>query len=152
MWPTIESAIDFVVRMQEPCGGIAWALDPEGRPWRALLLTGTSSLHGSLVRATRIAVRLDHDRSARRRAREAVARVLRYDIDRFDRTDLPEPQGRHSMDWYDPVLGGIARSRRPTASRLDVVVAAVASAYALGTQRPCAGGACGARAWRGQLA
>jgi hypothetical protein len=111
MWPTVESAIGFVVGMQEPCGGIAWALDPQGRPWRAPLLTGTSSIHGSLVCAVRIAERLDRDRPAWRGAREGVARLLRWNIGRFALPDLPEPQGRHSMDWYYPVLGGALRGR-----------------------------------------
>ncbi len=119
MWPTVESAIDFVVRMQEPCGGIAWALDPQGRPWRAPLLTGTSSIHGSLVCAVRIAERLDHDRPAWRRARERVAALLRWNLARFERDDLPEPQGRHSMDWYYPVLGGAVRGRAGRERLLD---------------------------------
>jgi len=33
LWPMVSKAIDFVVRHQLPCGGIAWALDPQGRPW-----------------------------------------------------------------------------------------------------------------------
>jgi hypothetical protein len=119
LWPTVEGAIDFVVRMQEPCGGIAWALDAEGRPWRAPLLTGTSSIHGSLVCAVRIAERLGHDRPAWRSARDHVVRLLRWDRARFERDDLPEPQGRHSMDWYYPVLGGALRGRAGREHLLD---------------------------------
>jgi hypothetical protein len=119
LWPTIDAALDFVVRMQEPCGGIAWALDPQGRPWRAPLLTGTSSIHGSLVCGVRIAERLGHDRPAWRRARANVARLLRYDMARFDKDDMPEPQGRHSMDWYYPVLGGALRGRAGREHLLD---------------------------------
>lgn len=111
LWPTIESALDFVVGMQLPCGGIAWALDPAGNAWRAPLLTGTSSIHGSLVCGVRIAERLGHDRPAWRAARARVARLLRHDLARFTRDDMPEPQGRHSMDWYYPVLGGALRGR-----------------------------------------
>jgi len=111
LWPTIDAALDFVVRMQEPCGGIAWALDPAGNPWRAPLLTGTSSIHGSLVCGVRIAERLGHDRPGWRAARARVAQLLRHDRVRFTRDDMPEPQGRHSMDWYYPVLGGALRGR-----------------------------------------
>jgi hypothetical protein len=111
LWPMVSSATDFVVRMQLPCGGIAWALDAKGNPWRAPLLTGTSSIHGSLVCAVRIAERLGFDRPAWRQAREGIARLIRYDRERFERDDLPEPQGRHSMDWYYPVLGGALRGR-----------------------------------------
>src|SRR5262245_30981541 len=28
MWPTLRRAIDFVVRLQQPCGAIAWAVSP----------------------------------------------------------------------------------------------------------------------------
>jgi hypothetical protein len=119
LWPTIDGAMTFVARMQEPCGGIAWALDPEGRPWRAPLLTGTASIHGSLVCAVRIAEQLGHARPEWRRTREGVARVLRYDMGRFAKVDLPEPQGRHSMDWYYPVLGGALRGRAGKQHLLD---------------------------------
>ena len=30
LWPMVSKAMDFVVRHQLPCGGIAWALDPDG--------------------------------------------------------------------------------------------------------------------------
>jgi hypothetical protein len=109
MWPALERAIDFTVRLQEPWGAIAWAVDPEGRPWRTPLLTGSSSAHGSLVCAIRIAERLDRDRPAWRAAHQRLAVALRDSIDRFDHGDLPEPLGRHSMDWYYPVLGGAWR-------------------------------------------
>ena len=126
LWPMVSSAIDFVVRMQEPCGGIAWALDPKGNPWRAPLLTGTSSIHGSIVCAVRIAERLGFDRPAWRQARVNIARLLRHNRARFERDDLPEPQGRHSMDWYYPVLGGALRGR---AGRLHLLDAAQTSTF-----------------------
>lgn len=116
-WPAIERAIDFVVRLQEPSGAISWAVDPEGRAWRAPLLTGSSSIHGSLVCAERIADRLGHDRPAWRDARRRLGRVLRDDIEAFEGVDLPEGPGRHSMDWYYPVLGGALRDA-PARDRL----------------------------------
>ncbi|HZR81546.1 MAG TPA: prenyltransferase [Candidatus Binatia bacterium] len=124
MWPTLERAIDFVVRLQEPWGAIAWAVDPEGRPWRTPLLTGSSSVHGSLVCAIRIAERLDRDRPAWRVARQRLALALCEDIARFDHADLPEPPGRHSMDWYYPILGGAWRGAPARARLLDAGFAA----------------------------
>ena len=109
MWPAVERAIEFVLRLQEPSGAISWAVDPEGRIWRAPLVTGSSSIHGSLVCAARIAERLDHDRPAWRVARRRLAFVLRHEPEHFENADLPEPPGRHSMDWYYPVLGGAVR-------------------------------------------
>jgi hypothetical protein len=110
MWPVVRRAIDFVVDMQMPCGAIAWAVNPAGKPWNAPLLTGSASIHGSLVCAVRIAERLDRDASRWRFARECLAHVLRRNIGRFDDVDLPNGgPGRHSMDWYYPVLGGAVR-------------------------------------------
>jgi hypothetical protein len=109
MWPTLEAAIDLVVSMQEPSGAISWAISPAGKVWRAPLLAGCSSIHGSLVCAIRIAERLGHERPRWRRAHRRLAAVLRHDIELFSHTDLPEKPGRFSMDWYYPVLGGAVR-------------------------------------------
>jgi hypothetical protein len=109
MWPVIDSAIDLVVSMQEPSGAISWAINPEGKIWRAPLLAGSASIYGSLVCANRIAERLGHDRPDWRRARARLGRALREDMDVFMEADLPEKPGRFSMDWYYPVLGGALR-------------------------------------------
>jgi len=107
-WPTLARAIDFVVRLQMPSGAMAWMLH-NGRPWQAPILTGSSSVHGSLVCAIRVAEALGHERPAWREARRRLARVLRGDLQEFEDTDLPEGPGRFSMDWYYPVLGGALR-------------------------------------------
>ena len=108
LWPTIERAVDWIVSLQLPSGAIAWA-EKKGKVWRSPLITGTSSIHGSLVCAQRIAARLGHDRPTWRTAWRKVARVLRHDIGVFYDTDLPEAPGRYSMDWYYPVLAGALR-------------------------------------------
>ncbi len=119
MWPVLEPAIDLVLSMQEPSGAISWAINPEGKIWRAPLLAGSSSIHGSLVCANRIARRLDHDRPAWRAAQSRLRRVLRDDMDVFMNTDLPEKPGRFSMDWYYPVLGGALRGAAGRRRLLD---------------------------------
>lgn len=108
-WRMLERAIDFVVRMQDETGAISWAVNKHGEAWEAPLLTGSSSTHGSLACALRIAERLGHDRPAWRRAKQRLAHVLRTDPERFARADLPEPTHGYSMDWYYPVLGGAVR-------------------------------------------
>ncbi|MGD8858480.1 MAG: hypothetical protein PVI30_00610 [Myxococcales bacterium] len=118
MWPTLERAIDLVVSMQLPSGAIAWA-QKNGKVWRAPLVTGSSSIHGSLVCAIRIAERLGHDRPGWRRAHERLQRTLRHDERVFSDTDLPEKPGRHSMDWYYPVLGGALRGEAGRTRLLD---------------------------------
>jgi hypothetical protein len=120
MWPSLQRAIDFVVDLRMPCGSIAWAVNPAGKPWKAPLLTGSSSIHGSLVCAIRIAERLDRDASEWRAARERLAHVLRHDLRRFDDVDLPNGgPGRHSMDWYYPILGGAVRGAAARLRLLD---------------------------------
>lgn len=118
MWPTLERAMDFVVRLQLPSGAIAWAYDG-GRIWRAPLLAGSSSIHGSLVCAIRIAERLGHHRPRWHVARARLARALRHDLTAFVETDLPETPGRYSMDWYYPVLGGAVRGEAGRMQLLD---------------------------------
>src|SRR5205085_10867765 len=83
------------------------------------LVTGSSSIHGSLVCALRIAERLDENRPKWRAALRRLARVLQRDMTVFEDTDLPEPPGRYSMDWYYPVLGGALRGVAGRARLLD---------------------------------
>jgi hypothetical protein len=118
MWPAVDHALRFVLSMQLPSGAIAWA-QKNGKLWPAPLLTGCSSVHGSMVCAIRIAERLGHERPEWRTARERLARVLRHKPAVFSETDLPEKPGRHSMDWYYPVLGGALRGAAGRKHMLD---------------------------------
>jgi hypothetical protein len=121
LWPSLDRAIEFVLSMQLSSGAIAWA-QKNGKIWKAPLLTGCSSIHGSLVCAIRIADQLGHERPAWRRARERLARVLRHHPAVFTETDLPEKPGRHSMDWYYPVLGGAVRGQDGRKRLLDAAL------------------------------
>ena len=108
MWPTVERAIHWVVSLQLESGAIAWA-EKKGKVWKAPLVTGSSSVHGSLIAAIRIAEHLDHDHPAWRKALVRLTAVLRAPGRVFLDTDLPEKPGRHAMDFYYPVLGGAIR-------------------------------------------
>jgi hypothetical protein len=118
LWPTVERAIEWVVSLQLPNGAIAWA-QTKGKTWHSPLVTGSSSIHGSLVCALRIAARLGHDRPSWRSAWRRLGRVLRHDMQVFHETDLPEPPGRYSMDWYYPVLAGALRGAAGRERLLD---------------------------------
>jgi hypothetical protein len=118
LWPNVERAIDWIVSLQLPNGAIAWA-QKNDKVWRSPLVTGSSSIHGSLVCALRIAARLDENRPLWRAALRRLARVLQKDMAVFDNTDLPEPPGRYSMDWYYPVLGGALREHAGRARLCD---------------------------------
>jgi len=122
MWPTLERAVEHVLSMQLPSGAIAWA-QKNGKVWRAPLLTGCSSIHGSLVCAIRIAQRLGHERPHWLKARKRLQRVLQHEPNVFVDTDLPEKPGRHSMDWYYPVLGGAVRGEEGRARLSDPALA-----------------------------
>jgi hypothetical protein len=118
MWPTLDRAMALVLRMQLRDGTIAWA-HRDGRTWRAPLVAGSASIHGSLVCALRIAARLGIPRPRWRAAWAQLAHALRHRPEVFAHTDLPEPPGRHSMDWYYPVLGGALRESEGRQRLLD---------------------------------
>jgi len=117
LWPTLDRAIQFVLRLLEPDGVLQWAADPDGAVWPAPLLAGSSSAYGSLSCAVRIAERLDEDRPRWRKAASLLARVLRGELREFQEADVPQPPGHFGMDWYYPVLGGAVRGE-PASRRL----------------------------------
>jgi hypothetical protein len=107
MWPMLDRAISFVVDLQDESGAIWWARNVDGVPWKQPLLTGSSSIHGSLVCAERIAAHLGHDRPEWKRSRRKLATALRGDGSAF--ASSPSVTSQFSMDWYYPVLGGAVR-------------------------------------------
>jgi hypothetical protein len=109
MWPTLQRAIEFVLRLQAADGSIYWATDGDGSTWPAPLLAGCASMHGSLICAARIAEFLGHDPSNWIAARQRLGDVLRSGERLFAVAAVPEPPGRYAMDWYYPVLGGAVR-------------------------------------------
>ncbi len=109
MWPVLERALAFVLRMRAPDGTVNWATDGNGNVWHAPLITGCASIHGSLVCAVRIARRLGHERPEWGLTRQRLGSVLREHEEIFLKASVPEPPGRYSMDWYYPVLGGALR-------------------------------------------
>ena len=105
MWPTVESAIEFVLAQQQPEGDINWAVDTDGKPKDDALVTGCSSIYKSLECAHNIAVTLEQDRPQWLAARRKLGVALREKPHRFDRNW--ESKARYSMDWFYPVLAGL---------------------------------------------
>jgi hypothetical protein len=105
MWPTVDAAIGFVLRLQSRHGEIDWAVDREGRAKGDALVTGCSSIFKSLECAHNIAVTLGEARPAWLRARARLGDALRHRPERFDRSW--ESKSRYSMDWFYPVLAGV---------------------------------------------
>jgi len=106
MWPTVERAMNFVVRSQRTDGALAWAMTEDGHPDDFALLTGSASAAQSLECGLLIAAALGHDRPrwrwARTRLVEALGDPTAYPMRFADRE-------RFSMDWYYPVLSGVLR-------------------------------------------
>ncbi|GAA3671347.1 hypothetical protein FB459_0140 [Yimella lutea] len=102
-WPTVEAAINFVVRGQLASGAISWAMNVE-REWDdQALLTGSCSTLQAIECACLIAETLGHDRPRWRAAGRGLRDAIRNSPEVF------EDRSRYSMDWYYPVLTGAVR-------------------------------------------
>jgi hypothetical protein len=100
LWPSVERAIEFVLRWQRPDGSILWSLDETGRPEGYALLTGSSSIYHALRCAMAGAGRLDQDHPEW----ELAAGRLRHAIVHHPMAFAAKSE--FAMDWYYPVLCG----------------------------------------------
>ena len=119
MWPTVRSAMEFVLELQTGRGEIAWERGADGTPAGYALLTGCSSTYLSLRCAAALADHLSEPQPDW----ELAADQLGYLI--AERPDAFADKSRFSMDWYYPVLGGVVRgdaARRRLAGRWDEFV------------------------------
>jgi hypothetical protein len=92
LWPTVERAVEFVLRLQAPGGEIRWRAESS-----EALLTGCCSIHHALCHASTMATRLARPRPQW----DAAANRLRHAILTRPQLFTPKP---HAMDWYYPVL------------------------------------------------
>ena len=123
MWPTVRRALDFVVSMQLPFGGIAWSQEwHDGAPAKVnadALLAGSSSIYHSLRAGVALAELLDDPQVDWELAGGRLGHALR------EHRDLFLDKSTFSMDWYYPVLGGAVRgdaARELIAERWDTFV------------------------------
>jgi len=112
MWPTLQAAVDFVLRWQRVDGAILWSVDPDGRPGRYPLLTGSSSIYHALRCAVACAETLGFERPDWELAAGRLAHAVAHTPQVF------EPKAEFAMDWYYPVLTG-ALVGRPAENRID---------------------------------
>lgn len=101
MWPVVERAIEWVLRLQTPRGEIIWARHVDGTPWSYALLTGSSSICHSLRCAVALAALNKDERPDWELAAVNLAEVIRNHPEAF------APKHRWAMDWYYPVLAGV---------------------------------------------
>ena len=107
MWPTVRRALDFVVSLQLPFGGVAWSQEwAAGRPAAVneeALLAGSSSIYHSLRAGVALAELVGEPQVEWELAGGRLGHALREHRDQFlDKSTF-------SMDWYYPVLGGAVR-------------------------------------------
>ena len=119
-WPAVRRALDWVVSMQLPWGGIAWSQEwVDGRPGRVsrdALLAGSSSIYQSLRAGVALSELVDDPQPEWELAGGRLGHALR------EHRDLFLDKKTFSMDWYYPVLGGAVRDeagRRLLDSRWD---------------------------------
>lgn len=98
LWPTVVRALDWVVSMRLPDGGILWAREVDSSPWDYALLTGSSSIWHALDCGIRMATVLGEERPLWVETADALAEAIRHRPDAF------APKHRWAMDWYYPVL------------------------------------------------
>jgi hypothetical protein len=109
MWPAVRRALDFVVGMQLPFGGIAWSQEwDDHRPAtvnREALLAGSSSIYQSLRAGCVLGDLMDEPQPEWELAGGRLGHALR------EHRDVFLDKSTFSMDWYYPVLGGAVRGR-----------------------------------------
>jgi hypothetical protein len=107
MWPAVRRALDFVVGMQLPFGGVAWSQEwADGAPARVneqALLAGSSSIYQSLRAGVALAELVDEPQPEWELAGGRLGHAVRRHQDLF------ADKQTFSMDWYYPVLGGAVR-------------------------------------------
>ena len=105
MWPTIENAIEFVLKYQSANGEIRWAAKDVSAPDDDALITGCCSIYKSLECAINCASTLGIRKKNWKDSLIKLRNAIKNKPELFDRTW--ESKDRFSMDWYYPILSGV---------------------------------------------
>jgi hypothetical protein len=103
LWPTVERALEFVLRWQLDDGTIRWSLDAQGRPESYALLSGSSSIFHSLCCGVALAERLDRSKPEWEMAAGRLGHAVARHPGAF------APKNEFAMDWYYPIFCGALR-------------------------------------------
>ncbi|MFO8113387.1 MAG: phenyltransferase domain-containing protein [Desulfosalsimonadaceae bacterium] len=101
MWPVVEKAINFAVRLQAPTGEIYWAKSPDLKVDPMALLTGSSSIFMSMKCALAIAKQVGTNRPDWEAAARKLKKAIKHGYHLFNIA-----KSHYSMDWFYPVLSG----------------------------------------------
>jgi GH15 family glucan-1,4-alpha-glucosidase len=105
-WPSVERAIEFVLRWQHDDGTIAWSLDALGRCESYALLTGSSSIYHSLRCAVALAERLGLAKPQWELSAGRLGHAVAHHPGAF------APKNEFAMDWYYPIFSGALSGER----------------------------------------
>ena len=100
LWPTVRTALEFVLDMRRHDGLPLWAREIDHSPWDYALLTGSSSIRHALHCGAAVGDLVGDPRPDFTAAADAIDRIVNSDLTAF------EPKERWAMDWYYPVLTG----------------------------------------------
>ena len=105
LWPSIESAINFSIKLQIQNGTIPWSVDKNQKIEEDFLLTGSSSILKSIECGIAISKIIKSTKNLEdwNHSYELLSKAIKNPYGKFD---LLKDRKRFSMDWYYPILSG----------------------------------------------
>ena len=105
LWPSIESAINFSIKLQIQNGTIPWSVDKNHKIEEDFLLTGSSSILKSIECGIAISKIIKSTKNLEdwNHSYELLSKAIKNPSGKFD---LLKDRKRFSMDWYYPILSG----------------------------------------------
>ena len=105
LWPSIESAINFSIKLQIQNGTIPWSVDKNQKIEEDFLLTGSSSILKSIECGIAISKIIKSTKNLEdwNHSYELLSKAIKNPSGKFD---LLKDRKRFSMDWYYPILSG----------------------------------------------
>ena len=105
LWPSIESAINFSIKLQIQNGTIPWSVDKNKKIEEDFLLTGSSSILKSIECGIAISKIIKSTKNLEdwNHSYELLSKAIKNPSGKFD---LLKDRKRFSMDWYYPILSG----------------------------------------------
>ncbi len=105
LWPSIESAINFSIKLQIQNGTIPWSVDQNKKIEKDFLLTGSSSILKSIECGIAISKIIKSTKNLEdwNHSYELLSKAIKNPSGKFD---LLKDRKRFSMDWYYPILSG----------------------------------------------
>ena len=105
LWPSIESAINFSIKLQIQNGTIPWSVDKNQKIEEDFLLTGSSSILKSIECGIAISKIIKSTKNLEdwNHSYELLSKAIKNPSGKFD---LIKDRKRFSMDWYYPILSG----------------------------------------------